>query len=64
VAVPPAPQSQPGFNDDGVRVTFLGGWWAAALLVCTTLAALGSAMTAFLLYLRPFLLVLASHPPS
>ena len=35
----------------------LGSWWAALLLVCTTIMCLTSAFTAFILYVRPVLQV-------
>ena len=47
-----------------VRITVLGSWWAALLLVCTTLMALASAFTAFILYVRPVLQVGLQLPPS
>ena len=41
-----------------VKITVLGSWWAALLLVCTTLMTMASAFTAFILYVRPVLQVL------
>ncbi|CAK0744020.1 hypothetical protein CVIRNUC_001515 [Coccomyxa viridis] len=38
-----------------IRITVLGSWWAALLLVCTTMMCLTSAFTAFILYVRPVL---------
>ena len=43
-----------------VKITVLGSWWAALLLVCTTLMTMASAFTAFILYVRPVLQV-SSH---
>lgn len=40
-----------------IRITVLGSWWAALLLVCTTMMCLTSAFTAFILYVRPVLQV-------
>ena len=40
----------------------LGSWWAALLLVCTTMMCLTSAFTAFILYVRPVLQVCLSFP--
>ena len=41
-----------------IRITVLGSWWAALLLVCTTMMCLTSAFTAFILYVRPVLQVI------
>ncbi|CAL5219305.1 g1113 [Coccomyxa viridis] len=38
-----------------IKITVLGSWWAALLLVCTTMMCLTSAFTAFILYVRPVL---------
>ena len=40
-----------------IRITVLGSWWAALLLICTTMMCLTSAFTAFILYVRPVLQV-------
>ena len=40
-----------------IKITVLGSWWAALLLVCTTMMCLTSAFTAFILYVRPVLQV-------
>lgn len=40
-----------------IRITVLGSWWAALLLVCTTMMVLASSFTAFILYVRPLLQV-------
>ena len=45
-----------------IRITVLGSWWAALLLVCTTMMCLTSAFTAFILYVRPVLQVCLSFP--
>ncbi len=41
-----------------IRITVLGSWWAALLLVCTTMMVLASSFTAFILYVRPLLKVI------
>lgn len=40
-----------------IRITVLGSWWAALVLVCTTIMVLASSFTAFILYVRPLLQV-------
>ena len=58
VAVPP----QAAIAQPPVKITVLGSWWSALLLVCTTIMCLASAFTAFILYVRPVLQVLLSSP--
>ncbi|BDA41934.1 hypothetical protein COCOBI_02-7320 [Coccomyxa sp. Obi] len=51
IAVPPESPVQQA----PIRITVLGSWWAALLLVCTTMMVLASSFTAFILYVRPLL---------
>ena len=47
-----------------IKITVLGSWWAALLLVCTTMMCLTSAFTAFILYVRPVLQVSTASLPA
>lgn len=60
IAVPTGPAVQ----QTPIKITVLGSWWAAMILVCATMMCLASAFTAFILYVRPVLQVSSAfvHP--